>query len=341
MEAENDENDNNIGYEVKREVKEEPAVYCAQNASDEEISPPSPPTINIWFSEEISSLENYPALDPEMAALPESSCPTSLDGGDDIWQPELLIDFQDELNIIAQDIFELKPANWDYLEEVMTEESTINYEKWMKSPAISGRDEMMPCAVGLNPPGSRRAATQELLNKARQKHRTAKDMPQPDLRTQKFYPGNYDKRMYRATRTVTFGSPLLPNEVVAESGRKTSSSSLPRVEYTREEREECRTKNIYRIHKRPKFKPKVTCVLENGEVGSLYVTLAEAEGISQPNHSPADGVPQPGPTVVVQQPSQTAGILQPSQTTGVLQPSQVKKKRGNQEPEATQQCRED
>ena len=67
----------------------------------------------------------------------------------------------------------------------------------------------------------------------------------------------------------------------------------------------------------------VTCVLENGEVGSLYVTLAEAEGISQPNHSPADGVPQPGPTVVVQQPSQTAGILQPSQTTGVLQPSQA------------------
>ena len=30
MEGENDENDNNIGYEVKREVKEEPAVYCAQ-----------------------------------------------------------------------------------------------------------------------------------------------------------------------------------------------------------------------------------------------------------------------------------------------------------------------
>ena len=49
----------------------------------------------------------------------ESSCPTSLDDvGADIWRPDLLIDFQDELNIIAQDIFELKPANWDYLGEL-------------------------------------------------------------------------------------------------------------------------------------------------------------------------------------------------------------------------------
>jgi len=258
----------------------------------------------------------------------ESSCPTSLDDvGADIWRPDLLIDFQDELNIIAQDIFELKPANWDYLEEAMTEESTVNYEKWMKSPAISRRDEMMPGAVGLNPHGSRRAATQELLNKARQKHRAAKDPP--DLSTQKFYPGNYDKRMYRTTRTVTFGSSLPPPpvEVVAESSRKSSSSSsnLPRVEYMREE---CRTKNIYRIHKRPKFKPKVTCVLENGEVGSLSVTLAEAEGISQPGHFRANGVQTagdlpPGQTAGVLPPGQTAGVLSPSQTAGDLQPGQT------------------
>ena len=72
----------------------------------------------------------------------------------------------------------------------------------------------------------------------------------------------------------------------------------------------------------------VTCVLENGEVGSLSVTLAEAEGISQPGHFRANGVQTagdlpPGQTAGVLSPSQTAGDLQPGQTAGVLPPSQT------------------